>query len=123
MTAMTSTTIKAVNNNGTPAAASGTTTKNTTTAKGRPRGIARLRDLEAQALISLACDAISAAGDAGHDLHTAIYRPENGGSSEADTGRVLLDALACLETADHYLRMLDGILVPASPDDPGPEPA
>ncbi len=116
---MTSTTIKAVNNNGTPAAASGTTTKNT--ANGRPRGIARLRDLEAQALISLACDAISAAGDAGHDLHTAIYRPEEGG--EADTGRVLLDALACLETADHYLRMLDGILIPASPDDPGPEPA
>ena len=107
---MTSTTIRAVSN--------GTTTKNDTT--GRPRGIARLRDLEAQALISLACDAISAAGDAGHDLHTAIYRPENG---EADTGRVLLDALACLETADHYLRMLDGILIPASPDDPGPEPA
>lgn len=117
MTVMTSTTIRAVSN-GTPAAASGTTTKNT--ANGRPRGIARLRDLEAQALISLACDAISAAGDAGHDLHTAIYRPENG---EADTGRVLLDALACLETADHYLRMLDGILIPASPDDPGPEPA
>ena len=117
MTVMTSTTIRAVSN-GTPAAASGTTTKNDT--NGRPRGIARLRDLEAQALISLACDAISAAGDAGHDLHTAIYRPENG---EADTGRVLLDALACLETADHYLRMLDGILIPASPDDPGPEPA
>ena len=116
---MTSTTIRAVNNSGTPAAASGATTKTNNT-NGRPRGIARLRDLEAQALISLACDAISAAGDAGHDLHTAIYRPENG---EADTGRVLLDALACLETADHYLRMLDGILIPASPDDPGPEPA
>jgi hypothetical protein len=118
---MTSTTIRAVSNGTTPAAGSGTTTKNTTNATGRPRGIARLRDLEAQALISLACDAISAAGDAGHDLHTAIYRPEN--SEATDTGRVLLDALACLETADHYLRMLDGILIPASPDDPGPEPA
>ncbi len=121
MTVMTSTTIKAVNNSGIPAAASGSTTKNTAT--GRPRGIARLRDLEAQALISLACDAISAAGDAGHDLHTAIYRPEEGG--EADTGRVLLDALACLETADHYLRMLDSILIPApsGQEDPGPQAA
>ena len=117
---MTSTTIRAVTS-GTPAAASGTTTTKNT-ANGRPRGIARLRDLEAQALISLACDAISAAGDAGHDLHTAIYRPENGTS---DTGRVLLDALACLETADHYLRMLDSILIPApsGQEDPGPQAA
>ena len=43
--------------------------------------------------------------------------------NDGQQGRVLLDALACLETADHYLRMLDGILIPASPDDPGPEPA
>jgi hypothetical protein len=78
-------------------------------------GLTALRERESRSLISLANHAISAASDLGHDMHQAIYSTENT-VSVADVQRQLLETLTCLETADHYLRMLDEVIIPG-PDE------
>ena len=67
-----------------------------------------LRRSERCGLISLACDAVHAASDLGHEMHTGIYKP--GTVPTAEVQRRLLAALTCLETAEHYLRMLDEVI-------------
>jgi hypothetical protein len=76
--------------------------------------VAELRRDEAQYLISMACRATSAADEVTSQMHTQIYQP--GGIPAAETQRLLLAVLTCMETADHYLRMLDEVLadVPGS---------
>jgi hypothetical protein len=87
-------------------------TDGTTTNGGPPpreHGLAVLRSKESKSLISLAQDALSQTHDVGYQLHKAIhgYEPE---TSDAPLEQLLCEALACLETADHYLRMLGSIL-------------
>lgn len=93
---MTSSTITpAVSNGGEPA---------------RPEhGVAVLRSKESMGLISLVQDALSETYDVGHEMHAAIYgkKPE---VTDAQLEQMLCEALTCLETADHYLRMLGGVL-------------
>ncbi len=76
--------------------------------------VATLRDEEAKGLISLASDALHAASDLVHELHRHIYKPD-ATISAAESQRKLLATLTCMETAEHYLRMLDEVL----PDVPG----
>jgi hypothetical protein len=78
--------------------------------------VANLRDEEARGLISLASDALHAALNLAHEIHTHIYKPEV--TSAAESQRKLLATLTCMETADHYLRMLDEVLayVPGTGD-------
>ena len=45
----------------------------------------------------------------GYQLHKAIHGYEPG-TSDARLEQLLCEALACLETADHYLRMLGSVL-------------
>jgi hypothetical protein len=70
--------------------------------------VARLRNEEAHGLISVACDALHATSDLVNQIHTHIYKPD--GTSTAEAQRKLLAALTCMETADHYLRLLDEVL-------------
>jgi hypothetical protein len=85
----------------------------------RQHGLAVLRKDEAKALISLACEAISQTHSVGHELHTLIY----GADGEFRPGRLdclLTEALACWETADHYLRMLGSVLADYDPQSDSP---
>jgi hypothetical protein len=76
--------------------------------------VAELRRDEAQYLISLACRATSAADLVTSQMHAQIYEPD--GTPAAETQCLLLAVLTCMETAEHYLRMLDEVLadVPGS---------
>ena len=84
-----------------------------TSASGPVDPVATLRDEEAKGLIHLASDALHAANSLVHEIHTHIYKPE--ATSAAESQRKLLATLTCMETAEHYLRMLDEVL----PDVPG----
>jgi hypothetical protein len=75
----------------------------------REHGLAVLRSKESKSLISLAQDALSQTHDVGYQLHRAIHGYEPG-TGDAPLERMLCEALACLETADHYLRMLGSVL-------------
>ena len=89
----------------------GTTTDHTSA---REHGLSVLRSIEAKSLISLAQDALNETYQLGHDMHSAIYGYEPHTSQPdtdaADTDQLLSEALTCLETADHYLRMLGSVL-------------
>ena len=85
----------------------GTTTNGVTPP--REHGLAVLRSKESRSLVSLAQDALSQTHDLGHELHGAIYGYKPG-TSDAPLEQLLCEALACLETADHYLRMLGSVL-------------
>jgi hypothetical protein len=88
--------------------------------------VRELRRSEGCGLISLACDAMHAASDLARQMHTGIYKP--GTIPAAEVQRQLLAALTCLETAEHYLRMLDEVIDPgldeaadpAKPEDADP---
>ncbi len=75
----------------------------------REHGLAVLRSMESKALISLAQDALTETHDVGYQLHEAIYGRESKPTG-AQLEQLLCEALACLETADHYLRMLGSVL-------------
>jgi hypothetical protein len=89
----------------------GTTAKNP-----KPeRGLAALRRLEAQGLIRFVIDALFETQAVAFDIRDGIH-PEPG--QEVPAAQIqhhLLEALACLETADHYLRMLDGVIDTGEP--------
>jgi hypothetical protein len=75
----------------------------------RTYGLAVLRGREAKALISVAMEALGEAHSVGHDLHTAIY-DRNTSACGAGLADQLAEALACLETAEHYLLMLGSVV-------------
>ena len=80
----------------------------------RQYGLAVLRQDEAKALISLACDAMSETHSVGHEMHTLIYSTD--GQLRPDRLDCLLtEVLACWEAADHYLRMLGSVLADYDP--------
>ena len=75
----------------------------------REHGLAVLRDSEAKALISLACDALSETHALGSQLHTVIYDPPSG-TTCTESQDTLAELLACMERAEHYLLMLGSVL-------------
>jgi hypothetical protein len=74
----------------------------------RQHGLAVLRDSEAKALISLACDALSETHALGSQLHTGIYDPAHG-TTCTNLQDTLAELLACMERAEHYLLMLGSV--------------
>jgi hypothetical protein len=86
----------------------------TSTAKAE-HGLSVLRRMEGQALIQIALDALWQATSVGDQIRKGLGIT-TGDIPYVELQRKLLEALACMETADHYLRMLDGVI------DPGDEP-
>src|SRR5690348_10247405 len=75
----------------------------------RREGLAALRESEAKNLIGLVCDANRATSEVAHDMFDAIYDRESK-TPAAQLQDRLCEALTCLETTDHYLRMLGSVL-------------
>ena len=90
------------------AASDGRTTTTQAPAR-REHGVAVLRSIESKSLVTLAQDALNETYNVGHELHSAIYGYEPD-LADADLEQMLCEALTCLETADHYLRMLSSVL-------------
>lgn len=93
------------------AANGGTTSKDPTPPE---HGLAALRRMEAQGLLRVINDAVYETLELTRDMNQDL-RPDSGEIPHAQLGRQLLEALACLETADHYMRMLDGVIDPGPP--------
>jgi hypothetical protein len=89
-------------------------------AKAEP-GIAVLRGKETRALISVACDGISETSQVAHEMHKLIY-DRDAEVPDAQLQQQLEEALTCLQTADHYLRMLGSVLDERTGDSPAPWP-
>jgi hypothetical protein len=100
-------TITAATANGTASATSAAPTE-------RKHGLAKLRRTETRQLASLASDAMSETWDLGHDLHKVIYAPDEEFRPE-NAACLIEEALACWQTADHYLRMLADTLADYDP--------
>jgi hypothetical protein len=84
----------------------------------REHGLAVLRDSEAKALISLACDALSETHALGSQLHTSVYDPPSG-TSCTQLQDTLAELLACMERAEHYLLMLGSVFDESTRPRPG----
>lgn len=83
-----------------------------TTAKTRPEprdGLVKLRRQEVKALISLACDALSATHSLAHEMHSLIYSTD-GQFRPDQLASMQEEAAACWCTAEYYLRVLGGLL-------------
>ena len=81
----------------------------TTTEPERPRhGLPALRAREARELIGLGLDALHEASNLGHDMHSVLYG-DDATASYPQLQAQLAEALACLETAEHYLFMLGSV--------------
>ena len=89
---------------------SGTTTKN---AEALSTGWPRCGAMESQAPDQPGQRRpVSRPSTVARDMQRGLHGPSTGPSEslDADPRQPLLEALACLETADHYLRMLDGVI-------------
>ena len=100
-------------------AASGGDNSTRTDDKALPEhGLSVLRGKEGRGLISLACDALGEVFNLAHEMHARLY------AQDPADDRALLqqlgEALACLETAHHYLLMLSSVLEERCPPDPDP---
>ena len=76
----------------------------------RCEDLAALRDHEAKTLIALVCEANRTTSAVAHDMFDAIYDRDSNQSPAAQLQDRLCEALTCLETTDHYLRMLGSVL-------------
>ena len=83
-------------------------------------GLFVLRGREGKGLISLACDALGETFTLAHEMHARLYATDPAG--DRDLLQHLGEALACLETAHHYLLMLSSVLEERCPPDPDPDP-
>jgi hypothetical protein len=99
----------------------------------RRQDLSALRDHEAKTLIALVCEANRTTSAVAHDMFDAIYDRDSNQSSAAQLQDRLCEALTCLETTDHYLRMLGSVLDEradiehqdqddSDPEDPGEPP-
>jgi hypothetical protein len=85
--------------------------------------VGALRRKEAQGLIELTCESVHMTSQLAYQIHKAIY-------GDLDTTPLselrerLFGALTCMETADHYLRMLEEALadIPRPVEDQGEPP-
>lgn len=96
----------------------------TDSVRGQPsklaHGLAVLRQLEAQGLARVVDHALYETQMLTHQIDSGLNRKPGEELPAGQLQRILLEALSCLETADHYLRMLDGVLDPGEPDEPIP---
>lgn len=97
-----------------PAVTDGTTT----TSEPREHGLAVLRRSESQGLIQIACDALWEATRVADQINRTLYSRTAASPPPRDVPGQLLEVLGCLETADHYLRMLDEVIDTATADTP-----
>jgi hypothetical protein len=89
----------------------------------KEHGLAVLREAESRALISIACDSLHQSLQVAHQMHSFIYARDDAEVPDAVAQRQQLEeALTCLQTADHYLRMLGDILDERAADSPAPWP-
>jgi hypothetical protein len=102
--------------------ANGGTTTPRTDPKPRERGLAVLRRKEAESLLRVILDALYETQSLTSSMDEGLYDAAYGVIPHAPLGRQLLEALACLETADHYLRMLDGVIDTGEPLSEAPIP-
>jgi hypothetical protein len=97
------------------------------------KDLAALRDNEARTLIGLACDAASTTSGVAYEIFTALYDREKKNPPAAQLQDQLCEALTCLQTTDHYLRMLGSVIderaaiqdstdQDGDPEDPGDPP-
>ena len=90
---------------------------------GPEHGLFVLRGREGRGLISLACDALGETFTLAHEMHARLYAKDP--AEDRDLLQHLGEALACLETAHHYLLMLSSVLeerCPPDPEDPDVDP-
>ena len=85
---------------------------------GPEHGLFVLRGREGRGLISLACDALGETFNLAHEMHSQLYAKDP--AADRDLLQHLGEALACLETAHHYLLMLSSVLEERCPPDPHP---
>ncbi len=85
----------------------------------REYGVAVLRDAEAKALIGLSSDSLHQTLKVTHEMFGVIYDRDTD-PPYAQLQHELEEALTCLQTADHYLRMLGSIIDERSGDDADP---
>jgi hypothetical protein len=71
-------------------------------------GVSVLRVREGRGLISLACDALSETSTLAHEMHARLYA--TGPADDRELQQQMAEALACLETGQHYLLMLSSIV-------------
>ena len=86
-------------------------------------GVAVLRGKEGRGLISLACDALHETANLAHEMHAQLY--VTGPAKDRDLLQLMGEALACLETGQHYLLMLSSIVEERErtrPPDPSADP-
>jgi hypothetical protein len=76
----------------------------------REHGLSVLREKEARALISLACDALREVQGVAHEMFCVIYRTDDSKASQEELPNMRDDVLACLSTSEHYLLMLGSVL-------------
>ena len=76
----------------------------------REHGLSVLREKEAKALISLACDALREVQGVAHEMFGVIYRTDDAKASQEELPNMRDDVLACLSTSEHYLLMLGSVL-------------
>jgi hypothetical protein len=89
----------------------------------KEHGLAVLREAESRALISIVCDSLHQSLQVAHQMHSFIYARDDAEVPDAQAQRQELEeALTCLQTADHYLRMLGDILDERAADSPAPWP-
>ncbi len=91
-------------------------TDGTTETRKREHPVSVLRRKEGRGLIEMACDAVHAVSQLTYEMHHVMYS-EPGTVPVADLRVMQENALACMQSADHYLRMLDDVLDSAVPPD------
>jgi hypothetical protein len=89
----------------------------------RDYGLAVLRATESARLISLVIDALHQTSEVTHEMHGRIYKENTANLPDAQLQQSLEEALTCLQTADHYLRMLSSVLDERTGDSQAPWPA
>jgi hypothetical protein len=89
----------------------------------KEHGLAVLREAESKGLISIVCDSLYQGSQLAHEMHSLIYARDDAEVANAQAQREQLEeALTCLQTADHYLRMLSDILDERVADSPATWP-
>jgi hypothetical protein len=89
----------------------------------REYGVAVLREKESARLISLVNDALGETGQLTHEMHALIYDADKTDVPGARLQEFLEEALTCLQTADHYLRMLGSVIDERTGESQAPWPA
>jgi hypothetical protein len=83
-------------------------------------GLSVLRGKEGRGLISLACDALGETFNLVHEMHAQLYAKDP--ADDRELQQLNGEALTCLQTADHYLRMLGSVFEErTTSNDPDPD--